>query len=199
MIRTALPLLALLAAMVSAETARGQAVASGLDADTIQAGLRTAEPTEVTYIRYAVALVAHGDLPRSLVDSMFQWARRKAPYPKKFQYFKHGLIFRARQIGIALPTGLVDASPAIRGRVVFRLLGRETPVPGAAVTIEELDRKTRTDEDGRFLFRDVPYGQYTLEARGIALLIPRRATLRVDLPTTGTNSDGSATVKIVFK
>ncbi len=196
--RFALSALVLLAMLASAPAARSQDVASGLDADTIVAGLRTAEPTEVAYIRYAVALVTHDDLPKSLVDSMFHWARRKAPHPKKAQYFKHGLIVRAAKIGIALPTGLVDETPTIRGQVLVRFFGRETPVPDARVTIEQLDRRTVTDAQGRFVFQNVPYGHYTLEAQGVAVLLPRQATVAVTLPTTGSRSDGSATVRIVF-
>jgi hypothetical protein len=199
MMRSVLPLLVLLAVLASSSTAWGQVVAGGLDADTIQAGLRTAEPTEVAYIRYAVALVEHGQLPRAMVEGMFQWARRKAPYPKKVQYFKHGLILRAREIGVRLPTGLVDETPAIRGQLVVRFLGRETPVPAANVRIEELDRDVTTDAHGRFAFDNVPYGRYTLTAQGVALFIPRRTTVGVTLPTTGSNSDGSAFVRIVFR
>jgi len=189
--------LVMLAVLASAQAGMGQVVAGGLDADTIQAGLRTADPNEVAYIRYIVTLVEQGRLPRTLVESTFQWARRSTPYPKKFQYFKHGLITRARTIGVELPTGGVDLTPTIRGQVVVRVFSVEVPVPGARVTIQELDRKTTTDDDGLFVFRDVPFGRFTLKARGVAALLPRRETVRVTLPTTGAN-DGSAFVRIVF-
>jgi len=187
----------LLAVLASARAGLGQVVAGGLDADTIRAGLRTADPNEVAYIRYVVTLVEQGRLPRAMVEATFQWARRSAPYPKKFQYFKHGLITQARTIGVDLPTGLVDLTPTIRGQVVVRVFGVEVPVPGARVTIRELDREATTDDEGLFVFRDVPFGRFTLRARGVAALLPRRETVRVTLPTTGAN-DGSAFVRIVF-
>jgi len=197
MVRRFSAVLVVLAVLASARAGLGQVVAGGLDADTIQAGLRTADPNEEAYIRYIVTLVEQGRLPRAMVEATFQWARRSAPYPKKFQYFKHGLITQARTIGIDLPTGLVDLTPTIRGQVVVRVFGVEVPVPGARVTIRELDRQATTDDDGLFVFRDVPFGRFTLQARGVAALLPRRETVRVTLPTTGAN-DGSAFVRIVF-
>jgi len=197
MMRSWCPAIVVLAVLASARVGLGQVVAGGLDADTIQAGLRTADPNEAAYIRYVVTLVEQGRLPRAMVESTFQWARRTAPYPKKFQYFKHGLITRARTIGVRLPTGRVDLTPTIRGQLVVRVFTVEVPVPGARVTIRELDRTTTTDDDGSFVFRDVPFGRFTLAARGVAALLPRRSTVRVTLPTTGAH-DGSAFVRIVF-
>lgn len=197
MVRRLFAAVVLLAVLASARAGLGQVVAGGLDADTIRAGLRTADPNEEAYIRYVVTLVEQGRLPRAMVEATFQWARRSAPYPKKFQYFKHGLITQARSIGVDLPTGLVDLTPAIRGQVVVRVFGVEVPVPGARVTIRELDRQATTDDAGLFVFRDVPFGRFTLRARGVAALLPRRETVQVTLPATGTG-DGSAFVRIVF-
>ena len=197
MVRRFFAAVVLLSVLASARAGLGQVVAGGLDADTIRAGLRTADPNEVAYVRYIVTLVEQGRLPRAMVEATFQWARRSAPYPKKFQYFKHGLITQARTIGVDLPTGLVDLTPTIRGQVVVRVFGVEVAVPGARVTIRELDRQATTDDEGLFVFRDVPFGRFTLRARGVAALLPRRETVRVTLPTTGAN-DGSAFVRIVF-
>ena len=70
------------------------------DADTMKAALRTATPEEDGFIDHVLALVEAGRLPRSLVESTFQWARRKTK--NRFQYFRHGLIVRAAAEGIAI-------------------------------------------------------------------------------------------------
>jgi len=71
-----------------------------LDAETMRSALRTATPEENGFIDYVLALVDEGRLPRWLVESTFQWARKKPRH--RFQYFKRGLIVRAAQIGIDL-------------------------------------------------------------------------------------------------
>ena len=73
---------------------------AALDADTMKAALRTATPEEDGFIDHVLALVEAGRLPRSLVESTFQWARRKTK--NRFQYFRHGLIVRAAAEGIAI-------------------------------------------------------------------------------------------------
>jgi tRNA(Ile)-lysidine synthase TilS/MesJ len=72
-----------------------------LDAAQIKAGLRTAAPEEEGFVERVVTMANEGKLPLSLVDSTFQWARKKPEH--KFQYFKRGLIVRAAKIGIAIP------------------------------------------------------------------------------------------------
>jgi hypothetical protein len=72
-----------------------------LDADTMKAALRTAAPEEAGFIDYVLILVGKGKLPADLVDSTFQWARKK-PAKHRFQYFKQGLIVRAENIGIRI-------------------------------------------------------------------------------------------------
>lgn len=74
--------------------------AASLDAETIKAALNTATPEEDGFIEYVLAKVAEGVLPASLVESSFQWARRKPKH--KFQYFKRALILQAARIGIRL-------------------------------------------------------------------------------------------------
>ncbi len=77
-----------------------RANSSALDAATIKAGLDTATPEEDGFIERVVGLTKQGKLPAKLVESTFQWARQKPDH--KFQYFKRGLILRARRIGIDL-------------------------------------------------------------------------------------------------
>ncbi|MCR4413316.1 MAG: hypothetical protein NUV77_12930 [Thermoguttaceae bacterium] len=71
-----------------------------LDAQTIKAGLRTTTVEEHGFVDRVVGLAEKGVLPPQLVESTFQWARKK-PY-FRFQYFKRGLILRAAKLGISL-------------------------------------------------------------------------------------------------
>ncbi|MBN2475036.1 MAG: carboxypeptidase regulatory-like domain-containing protein [Pirellulales bacterium] len=190
MLRTvALALLALGAAR-SAE-------AAGLDAATIRAGLRTANRDEATYIDYVVTLRDQGRLPAQLVDSTFQWARRK-PVHKKFQFFKNGLIVQAARIGITLPGGTPDLTPAVNGRVVLRVLLVDVPIVGATVSLRGTERTATTDKDGNFRFADVPFGRYALDAKAKVLLISHTGSGEVLLPTKPP-STGAAFVQIRLK
>jgi len=71
-----------------------------LDADLIKVALKTATPEEEGFVETAVALARAGILPPSLVESTFQWARKK-PH-RKFQYFKRALLLRAAEQGVRL-------------------------------------------------------------------------------------------------
>jgi hypothetical protein len=71
-----------------------------LDAATIKAALRTAQPEEDGFVDRVVALVNQRKLPYKLVYSTFLWARAKPRH--KFQYFKRALILRAARIGVRL-------------------------------------------------------------------------------------------------
>ena len=62
--------------------------------------LRPRTPAEANYLNRVVLLVQQGFLPRSLVLKMFQWARKKEPYP--FPYFHRALTIEARKLGIAI-------------------------------------------------------------------------------------------------
>jgi len=62
------------------------------------------------------------------------------------------------------------------------------PVPGAEVTIVEIGRRTRTDDDGEFIILDVPMGRYSLLARAAgfdavlaSVTIPMRASVTIIL------------------
>ncbi len=72
-----------------------------LDAAKIKAALRTATPEEGGFVDRVVGLARAGKIPAELVESTFDWARKK-PYAHRFQYFKRGLTLRAAKAGIAL-------------------------------------------------------------------------------------------------
>ncbi len=79
----------------------GQAAqATRLSAATIKAGLRTETIEEGGFIERVVNLTREGVLPADLVDSTFQWARKKPKH--RFQFFKRGLTVRAAALGIRL-------------------------------------------------------------------------------------------------
>jgi len=71
-----------------------------LDAATIKAALRTADVEEEGFVQKVVDMAINGQLPPSLVDTTFQWARKKPKH--KFQYFKRALVLRAAEQGITL-------------------------------------------------------------------------------------------------
>ncbi len=79
----------------------GEAVGgTRLDAATIKAALRTATPEEGGFVEHVLQLTNDGVLPPDLVDSSFQWARKKPRH--RFQFFKRALTVRAANLGIAL-------------------------------------------------------------------------------------------------
>lgn len=77
-----------------------------IDAGIIKAGLRTAAPEDQGFVERVMANVERGKVPRDLVESTFDWARKKDT-DRKFQYFKYALIERAKAMGISA----VDAPP----------------------------------------------------------------------------------------
>ena len=99
MLRKSLTLAVLLAVLAVCRTQTAEA-ATRLDAKTMKAALHTATPEEDGFIDYVLDRVQADKLPRSLVTSTFIWARKKPR--RKFQYFKYGLIIRARRRGIRL-------------------------------------------------------------------------------------------------
>ncbi len=160
-----------------------------LDAKTIRADLRTADPKEEAYITYVVTLVDQGRLPRRILDSSFQWARKKPVGRKKFQYFKQAMIVQAARIGIRLPQGTPDLTPTINGRVVVRILLFDVPAPNITVTLRGTKRKTVTDAKGLFTFKNVPFGTHVLDAAGIAALLPKKGSATVILPPDPPETD----------
>ncbi|HUT10326.1 MAG TPA: carboxypeptidase-like regulatory domain-containing protein [Thermoguttaceae bacterium] len=157
-----------------------------LDVDTIRVDLRTADPDEIAYITYVVALTDQDRLPVGTLNSAFLWARRKPDFVNhvKFQYFKQATITLAAKIGIRLPQGTPDLAPDVSGRVVVRLLLVDVPVINAAVRIRGTDLTATTDAKGEFRFGNVPLGEYVLDASANILLVPRTGSATVLLPTT---------------
>jgi hypothetical protein len=88
-------------ASLAFQSTEGQAAErSRFDAETMKAALRTVRIEEEGFIDDVLLMVDRGILPADLVDSTFQWARRKRRH--RFQYFKYGLIYRAERLGIKI-------------------------------------------------------------------------------------------------
>jgi len=173
---------------------------SPLTTDKMIVALRPELPGDRNYLTYVGALLSQGQLPRHLVESTFLWARLKPRY--KYRYFRQALILRAADLGIRLPQDNPAVTGTIEGRVIHRvnlgLLKVDTPLPGMTVTIKGTDRRTTTDIQGEFSFTAVPFGVYTLEARGKVVLLSRRRSTQVTLPTPPP-SDAPAQPLIVFR
>ena len=71
-----------------------------LDAKTIRMGLRTTWVEDQGFIERVVVMSQEGKLPGSMIDSTFDWARKKQRH--QFQYFKSALTVQAEQIGVDL-------------------------------------------------------------------------------------------------
>ncbi len=56
---------------------------------------------------------------------------------------------------------------AQHGNIAGNISSQQTILSGISVNIESLSMVTRTDDDGNFVFRNVPEGQYILSATGI--------------------------------
>jgi TonB-dependent receptor len=72
---------------------------------------------------------------------------------------------RALALGLLASTAMPGL--ALAGEIVGTVLdsSRTRALQAVSIRIVELDRVTRTDRDGQFVFGDVPDGTYTLEAR----------------------------------
>jgi hypothetical protein len=83
--------------------ASSQVLAAGpivVDADTMKKVLRAPTPDDNAFIDRIFTMVDKGSLPADLVNSTFQWARKKGK--NRFHYFKHALILRAAEQGITI-------------------------------------------------------------------------------------------------
>ena len=177
--------LALLALLV----VPADAAESPLSADVLRAGLRTADPASETYITYIATLLEQNRLPQDLVGGVFRWAQRKQSSARA-EYFKQGLILRARELGINLPTGTPSLTGTIRGRVQVAGILFNTPASFTPVTIDGSSRRTTTDINGNFTFNDLPLGTYTLRAQGtVAGVITVRAAATAMLPSDPPSND----------
>jgi len=76
-------------------------------AEEMKTALHTARPEEDGFVDDVVDRVnnsgrpASERLPAALVESTFQWARKKNTH-RRFQYFRYALVLRAGKIGINL-------------------------------------------------------------------------------------------------
>jgi hypothetical protein len=78
--------------------------------DQLEVGLRAGRPQDRAFIERVVEMVAADELPLKLVKEMFQWARRKRPYPAV--YFERGLRRRAAELDIIIVVaGVAPQSP----------------------------------------------------------------------------------------
>jgi hypothetical protein len=84
----------------SSSISKANANTPRFDAETMRVALRTTGVEENGFIDRVLGKVRKGILPSDLVDSTFQWARRKTRH--RFQYFKYGLIIRANAMGVKL-------------------------------------------------------------------------------------------------
>ena len=97
-----LPVLALTSVWLAAPPAVLAAKTADLK-DQLEKGLKARRPEEFAFIADVVSRVENDTLPRSLVDSTFLWARKKATGRiRPYQYFESGLRLRAKRIGIDL-------------------------------------------------------------------------------------------------
>lgn len=70
--------------------------------DQLKNGLRVTTPGQQQYIRTVVAYVDHGQLPRAMVNLIYEWALKRNP-DVPFPYFQYALRVLARKRGIHIP------------------------------------------------------------------------------------------------
>lgn len=71
-----------------------------LDADTLKYALGVGRKEDKEFIDRVVAMMKSGDLPQSLVEKCFFWAKKKPKH--KFYYFKRALIALAKSKDIVV-------------------------------------------------------------------------------------------------
>ncbi len=91
------------------------------------------------------------------------------------------------QVGVSIPgsaTFTVRALRSIAGRVLRldAVSGRSVPAPSERVTLEGTGQTSTTDSLGRYLFRDLPAGSYTVSV----MAPPREVTRSIVLPAAPT-------------
>ena len=71
----------------------------------LEKGLKARFPRDFALIELVVTMVENNQLPRSLVQSTFEWARRRASGKKyPIVYFERALRDRAAKMGIQIPS-----------------------------------------------------------------------------------------------
>jgi hypothetical protein len=83
-----------------APSKRAQAASHRLDAGTLIYTLRVGRPEDEAFIGRVVAMMNAGDLPRSILQKCYLWAKKKRKH--KFHYFKRALILLAAKKGIVV-------------------------------------------------------------------------------------------------
>ncbi len=165
--------------------ASGGAIEAGspLTGEKMIVVLRPELPSDRDFITYVAATMDAGYLPRYLVESTFLWARDKPRHMSS--YFREALTVRAAKQGIDLPKGQPPLSGTVRGQVVYEVnLGFLTITTPVADAVVRLNGHTITsDNDGKFVFEDVPFGRQTITAEGRAGLVFRSGSAGVTLPT----------------
>lgn len=68
--------------------------------DVLTKGLRARRPAEFKFVSNVCDSVQRGEIPRSLVQRTFLWARRKNKHP--FQYFERAMQIQAEKLGVVL-------------------------------------------------------------------------------------------------
>lgn len=66
----------------------------------LEQGLRARRPVEFEFVARVVEKVDKGELPRSVVDGVYGWARKQRRHP--FQYFEFALRKQAAKLGVDL-------------------------------------------------------------------------------------------------
>lgn len=68
--------------------------------DRLEKGLQARRPSEFAFLKRVVELVNAGKLSTELVQSTFDWARHKRPWP--YPFFERALKIRAARIGVVI-------------------------------------------------------------------------------------------------
>lgn len=66
----------------------------------LEKGLRARRPSEIKFIGRVCDAVTRGDIPDSLAQRTYLWARRKNRYP--FPYFQRAMVIQAGKLGVTL-------------------------------------------------------------------------------------------------
>ena len=88
--------------------------------EILRSVLKCRRPQEFAYVNLVTAKVESGELPRALVLSMMDWARKRSRQEVEarrrntdipFPYFQQGMFLRAKEIGVDLPEFAVNIGP----------------------------------------------------------------------------------------